>query len=77
MKTTDDFVNLEFDFDESASFVAELFIKEGRLRERERVIRLLHTLYDLECCCDSASFGDHYLDRRQPDNLVDLIDCDD
>ena len=53
--------------------VINILINEGRRREREEIIESLMTLYNIDCCCDSASFGDHYLSHVQPDNLIDLI----
>ena len=53
--------------------VINVIINEGRRREREEIIESLMTLYNIDCCCDSASFGDHYLSHVQPDNLIDLI----
>jgi hypothetical protein len=59
--------------DEFQAMVMNIFINEGRRREREDIIEALHTLGDASCCCDSATFGDHYLSERQPDNLIKLI----
>lgn len=58
------------------AFIIDIFIREGRLREQERIIAKLQTLYGITCCCDSATFGDHYLSHQQPDNLIDFIKKD-
>lgn len=54
------------------SFV-DAYIAEGRRREREEIIQALMGMYNVDCCCDTASFGDHYLAHKQYDNLIDLI----
>ena len=59
--------------DETQELVMNIFINEGRRREREEVVELLMTKYNELCCCDSASFGSHYLANCQPDNLIKLI----
>lgn len=59
--------------DEMQALVMNILINEGRRREREEIIDALHTLGDASCCCDHATFGDHYLSERQPDNLIKLI----
>jgi hypothetical protein len=64
---------LDLDLGDDATFVANLFINEGRRREREEIVELLMTKYNELCCCDSASFGSHYLADCQPDNLIKLI----
>lgn len=69
-----EYVTLELDnLTEREMFIIDIFIREGRLREQERIIAKLNTLYDITCCCDSAKFGDHYLSHQQPDNLIDFI----
>ena len=68
------YVTLELDnITEREAFIIDIFIREGRLREQERIIAKLQTLYNIDCCCDSAPFGEHYLSHRQPDNLIDFI----
>lgn len=64
-------VELELTEDEAKIF--EIILNEGRLQEQERIIAKLMTLYNITCCCDSATFGDHYLSHKQPDNLIDFI----
>lgn len=59
--------------DEWQAFVINIFINEGRRREREEIIAALMEMYDVDCCCDSASFGDHYLSDRQPDSIIKMI----
>jgi hypothetical protein len=59
--------------DETQELVMNIFINEGRRREREEVVELLMAKYNELCCCDSASFGNHYLANCQPDNLIKLI----
>jgi hypothetical protein len=72
-----EYVTLELDnLTEREIFIIDIFIREGRLREQERIIAKLNTLYDITCCCDSATFGAHYLSERQPDNLIDFIKRD-
>ena len=61
---------------EDQAKIIDILIQEGMLREQERIIAKLKTLYNIDCCCDSASFGDHYLSHRQPDNLIDFIKKD-
>ena len=75
MPTNDkDLVTLEIEpEDEIQELVINLFINEGRRREREEIISALMTRYDEGCCCDTSTFGDHYLADRQPDNLIKLI----
>lgn len=54
--------------------VIDILINEGRRREREEIIaELIRELSDVSCCCDTASFGTHYLAHNQPDNIIDLI----
>lgn len=55
------------------AIVINAFINEGRLREQEEIIELLMGMYNVTCCCDTASFGDHYLAHNQPDNIIDMI----
>jgi hypothetical protein len=65
---------LELDLKDEAEFVANLFINEGRRREREDIIEMLIAeLYSVTCCCDTSTFGDHYLSPKQADNIIDLI----
>ena len=72
-----EYVTLELDnITEREAFIIDIFIREGRLREQERIIAKLNTLYNITCCCDSATFGDHYLSHKQPDNLIDFIKAD-
>ena len=59
--------------DDLQLLVMNIFINEGRRREREEIIEYLMSLYDHGCCCDSASFGDHYLSERQPDSIIKMI----
>ena len=59
--------------DETQELVMNIFINEGRRREREEIVELLMAKYNELCCCDSASFGSHYLADCQPDNLIKLI----
>ena len=68
---------LEFeDMSEDQVLIFNLIIREGMLREQERIIAKLQTLHNITCCCDSATFGDHYLSHKQPDNLIDFIKAD-
>lgn len=53
--------------------IINMFINEGRRREREEIIADLMKMYHVDCCCDTAYFGDHYLSHKQPDNIIDLI----
>ena len=47
---------------------------QGREDMREEIIHLLmKEMYNIDCCCDSASFGDHYLSNMQYDNIPDFI----
>lgn len=55
------------------ALIIDILIREGMLREQERIITKLNTLYDITCCCDTATFGAHYLAHKQPDNLIDFI----
>ena len=64
------------DLTDDEAMIINIFIREGMLREQERIIAKLKTLYNIDCCCDSASFGDHYLSHQQPDNLIDFIKKD-
>ena len=64
------------DLTSDEAMIINIFINEGRLREQERIIAKLQTLYNITCCCDSATFGDHYLSHKQPDNLIDFIKAD-
>lgn len=66
-------VTMELDLNDKEMFIANLFISEGRRREREEIIEQLMSLYNITCCCDSAPFGEHYLSHRQSDNIIDLI----
>lgn len=75
--TETEYVTLELDnLTEREMFIIDIFIREGRLREQERIIAKLNTLYDITCCCDSDTFGNHYLSHKQPDNLIDFIKAD-
>ena len=65
-------IELEIE-NETQELIINVIMNEGRRREREEIIESLMTLYNIDCCCDSASFGDHYLAHVQPDNLIDLI----
>jgi hypothetical protein len=69
----EELTTIELDLTEEAELVANMFINEGRRREREEIVELLMAKYDELCCCDSASFGSHYLADCQPDNLIKLI----
>ena len=72
-----EYVTLDLDnLTEREAFIIEIFIREGSLREQERIIAKLNTLYDITCCCDTATFGGHYLSHKQPDNLIDFIKKD-
>lgn len=53
--------------------VLMLGYEQGREDMAEEIITKLMTLYNITCCCDSATFGDHYLSHKQPDNLIDMI----
>lgn len=54
--------------------VINVIINEGRRREREEIIAtLIEELNNVSCCCDTATFGTHYLAHNQPDNIIDLI----
>jgi hypothetical protein len=64
---------IELDLDEEAQLIANILINEGRRREREEIVEALMRLDEAGCCCDSATFGDHYLSDKQPDNLISLI----
>jgi hypothetical protein len=65
---------LELDLPEDVQLVANMFINEGRRREREDIIEMLIAeLYSATCCCDTSTFGDHYLSPKQADNIIDLI----
>ena len=72
METKYEVIELE-DLTDSETLIINIFINEGRLREQERIIAKLQTLYPVSCCCDTAQFGEHYLSHRQPDNLIDFI----
>jgi hypothetical protein len=71
--SNEELTTIELDLDEEAQLIANILISEGRRREREEVIELLMSKYEELCCCDSASFGSHYLADCQPDNLIKLI----
>lgn len=72
METKYEIIELD-DLTDDETMIINIFIREGMLREQERIIAKLNTLYNTTCCCDSATFGDHYLSHRQPDNLIDFI----
>ena len=69
----EELTTLELDLTDEAELVANMFINEGRRREREEIIEYLMSTYDHGCCCDSASFGEHYLSERQPDSIIKMI----
>ena len=71
-----DHSTVELDLTEDEAKIFEIILNEGRLQEQERIIAKLMTLYDTTCCCDSATFGSHYLTHKQPDNLIDFIKKD-
>lgn len=71
--SNEELTTIELDLDEEAQLIANILISEGRRREREEIVEALMSLYDSSCCCDSSSFGEHYLAERQPDNLIKLI----
>ena len=74
MNNAEDLVTMELDLNDDAMFVANLFINEGRRREREEIIQdLIHELGHTSCCCDASTGGNHYLSHSQPDNIIDLI----
>ena len=56
--------------------VMMLGYEQGREDREQEIIAKLMTLYDTTCCCDSATFGSHYLTHKQPDNLIDFIKKD-
>lgn len=70
------YTTIELDLPPAAQIIADALIREGELREQERIIEKLKTLWDVTCCCDSSSFGEHYLSHRQGDNLIDFIKKD-
>ena len=72
MSTKYEVIELD-DLTDDETMIINIFINEGRIREQERIIAKLQTLYGITCCCDSATFGDHYLSHKQPDNLIDFI----
>lgn len=75
--TPTEYVTVELDnLTERETFIIDIFIREGMLREQERIIAKLNTLNDTTCCCDTATFGAHYLSHKQPDNLIDFIKKD-
>lgn len=73
MEIVDETINVDISAKSDPALLASIFIREGRMRERERIVQLLMTRYEDGCCCDSAAFGDHYLSHKQPDNLIDMI----
>jgi hypothetical protein len=74
MERKEELVTIEIEpEDELQSLVMNIFINEGRRREREEIVAALMSLDEAGCCCDSATFGDHYLSPKQPDNLIKLI----
>ena len=75
MDTKYEILELE-DMTDDQVMIFNLIIREGMLREQERIIAKLNTLYDITCCCDTSSFGNHYLSHQQPDNLIDFIKKD-
>jgi hypothetical protein len=64
------------DLTDDQAMIVNIFIREGMLREQERIIAKLNTLSDITCCCDTSTFGNHYLSHQQPDNLIDFIKKD-
>lgn len=56
--------------------VLMLGYEQGREDREAEIIAKLMTLYDISCCCDTSSFGNHYLSCKQPDNLIDFIKKD-
>jgi hypothetical protein len=74
LSSKEELTTIELDLDAEAELVANMFISEGRLREREDIIELLiGEMYNTSCCCDTSTFGDHYLSPKQADNIIDLI----
>ena len=71
--TPTEYTTIDLDFTSDQMLVVGLLLREGMLREQERIIAKLNTLYDITCCCDTATFGAHYLAHKQPDNLIDFI----
>ena len=70
----EELTTIELDLNDEATLVANMFIAEGRRREREDIIAdIIKEMYGVACCCDSSSFGDHYLSPKQPDNIINLI----
>ena len=59
--------------DDFQALVMNIFINEGRRREREEIIATLMEMYEVGCCCDSSSFGEHYLSEKQPDSIIKMI----
>jgi hypothetical protein len=50
------------------------YLHKAQQEKVEEIVKLLkREMYDISCCCDTASFGDHYLSHMQPDNLINLI----
>jgi hypothetical protein len=70
---SEDYQTIELDLTEDEAKVFNIILREGMMQEQERIIAKLKTLYDITCCCDSATFGAHYLAHKQPDNLIDFI----
>lgn len=73
LSADEELVTMELDLNDKEMFIANLFISEGRRREREEIIEALMEKFGESCCCDTARFGDHYLSQKQPDNLINLI----
>lgn len=69
----EDLVMLELDPTPAEALVINIVINEGRRREREEIIAELMKHYNESCCCDTAVFGEHYLNHKQPDNFIDMI----
>lgn len=71
--TETEYTTIGLDLPPAAKIIADALIREGAMREQERIIEKLKTLWDVTCCCDSSSFGEHYLSHRQGDNLIKFI----
>lgn len=74
LNADEEFVTMELEPEnELQALLLNALINEGRMREREEIIEMLMKLENLSCCCDSATFGDHYLSERQPDSIITMI----
>ena len=68
------YIDVEIDLEPEYEAILRGIVRGAKDEERTRIIQLLiKNLYNTSCCCDTASFGDHYLSHKQPDNLIDLI----